>query len=211
MLEKGYSRIPVYQNNNQNDIIGLLRIKQLITVDVSQMKSLREIGVHLKPPLVIHPDMSLIDLLRLFRQGKSHMAFITEQVEKLQAKLGLNRTNSLAIENKYLYPSKGDLGIQILGIVTLEDVVEHIFNLEIIGEEEYEKIRREKMALPASQRSNSKINMYFTRDVAKNFINDESQKIDTLIKESLKKKSLKENFINKMDVEMTGNLKDPLI
>ena len=211
MLEKGYSRIPVYQNNNQNDIIGLLRIKQLITVDVSQMKSLREIGVHLKPPLVIHPDMSLIDLLRLFRQGKSHMAFITEQVEKLQAKLGLNRTNSLAIENKYLYPSKGDLGIQILGIVTLEDVVEHIFNLEIIGEEEYEKIRREKMALPASQRSNSKINMYFTRDVAKNFINDESQKIDTLIKESLKKKSLKENFINKMDVEMTGNLKGPLI
>ena len=211
MLEKGYSRIPVYQNNNQNDIIGLLRIKQLITVDVSQMKSLREIGVHLKPPLVIHPDMSLIDLLRLFRQGKSHMAFITEQVEKLQAKLGLNRTNSLAIENKYLYPSKGDLGIQILGIVTLEDVVEHIFNLEIIGEEEYEKIRRENMALPASQRSNSKINMYFTRDVAKNFINDESQKIDTLIKESLKKKSLKENFINKMDVEMTGNLKDPLI
>ena len=211
MLEKGYSRIPVYQNNNQNDIIGLLRIKQLITVDVSQMKSLREIGVHLKPPLVIHPDMSLIDLLRLFRQGKSHMAFITEQVEKLQAKLGLNRTNSLAIENKYLYPSKGDLGIQILGIVTLEDVVEHIFNLEIIGEEEYEKIRREKMALPASQRSNSKINMYLTRDVAKNFINDESQRIDTLIKESLKKKSLKENFINKMDVEMTGNLKDPLI
>ena len=211
MLEKGYSRIPVYQNNNQNDIIGLLRIKQLITVDVSQMKSLREIGVHLKTPLVIHLDMSLIDLLRLFRQGKSHMAFITEQVEKLQAKLGLNRTNSLAIENKYLYPSKGDLGIQILGIVTLEDVVEHIFNLEIIGEEEYEKIRREKMALPASQRSNSKINMYFTRDVAKNFINDESQKIDTLIKESLKKKSLKENFINKMDVEMTGNLKDPLI
>ena len=58
--------------------------------------------------------------------------------------------------------------------------------------------------------------MYFTRDVAQNFINDESQKIDSLIKESLKKKSLKENFMNKMDVEMTsgnGNntLKDPLI
>ena len=211
IIEKGFSRIPVFTNKNENDIIGLLRIKQLLTVDVIQSQSLREIGVHLKPPLVIHPNMNLVDLLREFRQGKSHMAFITEQVEKLQGKLGLNRTNSLAVENKYLYPSKGDLGIQILGIVTLEDVVEHIFNLEIIGEEEYEKIRREKMALPASQRSNSKINMYFTRDVAKNFINDESQKIDTLIKESLKKKSLKENFINKMDVEMTGNLKDPLI
>ena len=216
IIEKGFSRIPVFTNKNENDIIGLLRIKQLLTVDVIQSQSLREIGVHLKPPLVIHPNMNLVDLLREFRQGKSHMAFITEQVEKLQGKLGLNRTNSLAVENKYLYPSKGDLGIQILGIVTLEDVIENIFNLEIVGEEEYEKIRKAKMALPPGQRSISKINMYFTRDVAQNFINDESQKIDSLIKESLKKKSLKENFMNKMDVEMTsgnGNntLKDPLI
>ena len=159
--------------------------------------------------------MNLVDLLREFRQGKSHMALITEQVEKLQSKLGLNRTNSLAVENKYLYPSKGDLGIIILGIVTLEDVIVNIFNLEIVGEEEYEKIRKEKLAMPPGKRSNSKINMYFTRDVAQNFINDESQKIDELIKEGLKKKSLKENFMNKMDVEMTSdpphNLKDPLL
>lgn len=207
ILEKGYSRIPVFTNKNENDIIGLLRIKQLLTVDIIQSRSLREIGVHLKPPLVIHPNMNLVDLLREFRQGKSHMALITEQVEKLQSKLGLNRTNSLAVENKYLYPSKGDIGIIILGIVTLEDVIENIFNLEIVGEEEYEKIRKEKLAMPPGKRSNSKINMYFTRDVAQNFINDESQKIDELIKEGLKKKSLKENFMNKMDVEMTS---DPL-
>ena len=84
-----------------------------------------------------------------------------------------------------------------------------------MGEEEYEKIRKEKLAMPPGKRSNSKINMYFTRDVAQNFINDESQKIDELIKEGLKKKSLKENFMNKMDVEMTSdpphNLKDPLL
>ena len=215
ILEKGFSRIPVFTNKNENDIIGLLRIKQLLTVDILQSRSLREIGVHLKPPLVIHPNMNLIDLLREFRQGKSHMAFITEQVEKLQSKLGLNRTNSLAVEKKYLYPSKRDLGIVILGIVTLEDVIENIFNPEIVGEEEYEKIRKEKMALPAGQRTNSKINMYFTKDVAQNFINEESQKIDELIKESLKQKSLKENFMNKIDVEMTSanpsNLKDPLL
>ena len=187
ILEKGYSRIPVFTNKNENDIIGLLRIKQLLTVDIIQSRSLREIGVHLKPPLVIHPNMNLVDLLREFRQGKSHMALITEQVEKLQSKLGLNRTNSLAVENKYLYPSKGDLGIIIFGIVTLEDVNENIFNLGVVGEEEYEKIRKEKLAMPPGKRSNSKINMFFTRDVAQNFINDESQKIDELIKEGLKK------------------------
>ena len=192
ILEKGYSRIPVFTNKNENDIIGLLRIKQLLTGDIIQSRSLREIGVHLKPPLVIHPNMNLVDLLREFRQGKSHMALITEQVEKLQSKLGLNRTNSLAVENKYLYPSKGDIGIIIFGIVTLEDVIENIFNLEIVGEEEYEKIRKEKLAMPPGKRSNSKIN-----------------------KEGLKEKSLKENFMNKMDVEMTSdlphNLKYPLL
>ena len=93
IIEKGFSRIPVFTNKNENDIIGLLRIKQLLTVDVIQSQSLREIGVHLKPPLVIHPNMNLVDLLSELRQGKSHMAFITEQVEKLQGKLGLNRTN----------------------------------------------------------------------------------------------------------------------
>ena len=187
ILEKGFSRIPVYTNKNENDIIGLLRIKQLLTVDILQSRSLREIGVHLNPPLVIHPNMNLVDLLREFRQGKSHMAFITEQVERLQSKLGLNRTNSLAVEKKYLYPSKGDLGIVILGIVTLEDVIENIFNPEIVGEEEYEKIRKEKMALPAGERTNSKINMYFTKDVAQNFINEESEKLMSSLKRVLNK------------------------
>ena len=70
ILEKGYSRIPVFTNKNENDIIGLLRIKQLLTVDIIQSRSLREIGVHLKPPLVIHPNVNLVDLLREFRQGK---------------------------------------------------------------------------------------------------------------------------------------------
>ena len=215
IIKKGFSRIPVYTNNNIKDIIGLIRIKQLIGFDYTKNMSLRETRIHLKLPLVIHPSMTLIDLVREFRKGKSHMAFITENVEKLQAKLGLNRTNSLLVENKYLLPSKGDLGIEILGIITLEDVIENVFNLEILDEDDYEKIKKENMG----GRTKSNINMYFTRDVAQTFINQQSKKIDELIKGSLYKKNEKEDFLNKMenyDYDKSpspnkSNLKEPLV
>ena len=197
ILEKGFSRIPVFSNNNKNDIIGLLRLKQLIGYDSNENKSIREIGISLKKPLVIPPSMKLVDLLREFRKGKSHMAFITEQVEKLQMKLGLNRTNSL-IDGKMFYSNfnSDQNGILILGILTLEDVIENIFNLEILDEDDYDKNNKNDNK---GKRSNSRINMYFTRDVANTFIKEESEKINKLIKESVKKKNLKETFINNMN------------
>jgi metal transporter CNNM len=196
ILEKGFSRIPVFSNNNKNDIIGLLRLKQLIGYDSNENKSIREIGISLKKPLVIPPSMKLVDLLREFRKGKSHMAFITEQVEKLQMKLGLNRTNSL-IDGKMFYSNfnSDQNGILILGILTLEDVIENIFNLEILDEDDYDKIKKENLG----GRTKSNINMYFTREVAETFINQQSKKIDELIKDSLYKKNQKEEFLNKMD------------
>ena len=45
------------------------------------------------------------------------------------------------------------------------------------------------------KRSNRRINMYFIRDIANIFIKEEREKINKLIKESVKKKNLKESFI----------------
>ena len=138
IVDKGYSRIPVYANHNIQDILGLVRIKQLILVDINENKSLRELGIRLKAPLVIHPSLNLIDLLREFRKGKSHMAFITEQVDRLQKKFGLSRTNSIS-NNLIIFNKTKE--IKILGIITLEDVIEHMFNLEIYDEDDYEKMK----------------------------------------------------------------------
>lgn len=144
ILDKGYSRIPVYSSHNKNDIVGMLRIKQLIGVDFNQSKSLRQLGIELRKPLVISPRLNLIDLLREFRKGKSHMAFITEQVEELQAKYGLNRSNSIQKDSLFNYGRKDSKDIKILGIITLEDVIEHMINLDILDEDDYEKINRQK-------------------------------------------------------------------
>lgn len=153
ILDKGYSRIPVYANHNKNDIQGLLRIKQLIGIDLDKNKSLRQFGIELRKPIVISPRLSVFDLLKEFRKGKSHMAFITEQVEDLQTKFGLNAANSVndfsLIQNSLMgsdgmqkKSSYGGKNIKILGIITLEDVIEKMTNLDILDEDDYENNMR---------------------------------------------------------------------
>lgn len=149
MIERGYSRIPVYSGSNTSDLIGLVRIKQLIGLDLSVKKSMRQHRICLNKPLVIAPKLNLLDLLKEFKKGKSHMAFITEQVAELQKKLGLNRSNSIqgikCSDNSDVIKGKE---IKVLGIVTLEDVIEKLINIEIYDEDDYEDQNRK---LPVNQ------------------------------------------------------------
>ena len=208
ILDKGFSRIPVFRNGDKSDLIGILRIKQLISVDFNQNRSLKELGIRLKLPLVISPKMTLIDLLREFRKGKSHMAFITEQVELLQSKLGLNRNNSVQFNLRYNETFSESKKIKVLGIVTLEDVIEQIFNLEIMDEEDYEKSKRAKgIRMGSNLRANSKINIYFNPEVKHTFIKDQAEQIDRIIKEGFKNDiEMKEKFLNKLDEDKKENL-----
>ena len=208
ILDKGFSRIPVFRNGDKSDLIGILRIKQLISVDFNQNRSLKELGIRLKLPLVISPKMTLIDLLREFRKGKSHMAFITEQVDLLQSKLGLNRNNSVQFNLRYNETFSESKKIKVLGIVTLEDVIEQIFNLEIMDEEDYEKSKRAKgIRMGSNLRANSKINIYFNPEAKHTFIKDQAEQIDRIIKEGFKNDiEMKEKFLNKLDEDKKENL-----
>jgi len=52
IFKAGYSRIPVYEGKNKNDIIGLLLTKDLIFIDPAD-------------------DISVIVFVRIFGRGKS--------------------------------------------------------------------------------------------------------------------------------------------
>ena len=164
ILSKGYSRIPVYIKKKEDssiEIIGLVRIKQLIGLDLYENKSLKEFNIKICKPLVIHPNKSLMDLLKEFRLGKSHMAFVTENVENLEYRLGLNNKNSennFGINKRKLSDSI-NINNKILGIITIEDVIEKLFKFEILDEDDYEK-QTNKIYFINNTNYNNYVNIY---------------------------------------------------
>ena len=154
IIDKGYSRIPVYSYHDKNDIIGLIRIKQLLGINFSENKSLSALNVEIRKPLVVHPSMAIIDLLKEFLKGKSHMAFITENVEKIQKNLGLNRNNSVMNMGENGISFKLKCQKKILGMVTIEDVIESMFNIQIYDEDDYE--RQRKLSMNSKENPNNK-------------------------------------------------------
>ena len=117
--------------------------------------------------------MNLLDLLKEFRHGKSHIAFITENIEGLQNKLGLNRRNSVlhpALINEELLKqfysgststktSAPKEDIKILGIITLEDVIEEMINIQILDEDDYEDQKKTSSSNTNNRRKTVKANL----------------------------------------------------
>jgi metal transporter CNNM len=141
LMIKGYSRIPIYINH-RNNVVGILRMKQLLGVHPSDNLRLEDLHLELTNPFIVSEDMKAIDLLNEFRKGMSHMAFISNKLSKSKIEfhsIGKNSNNSRN-ENSNNEES-------IIGIVTLEDIIEKMFNVDILDEEDYkkkkEKIKRE--------------------------------------------------------------------
>ena len=79
--------------------------------------------------------MNLLELLREFKKGKSHMAFITEHVRVLHKKLNSGiRSQDKDLNNE---------NCQVIGIVTLEDVIEKMINIDILDEDDYDDIHKD--------------------------------------------------------------------
>ena len=80
IMKKGFSRIPVYRGT-LNNLIGVVLAKSLINLNPNEDRRLSETGVKFRKPLVCKPDMLILDLLMVFKDGSSHMAFVTDEPE----------------------------------------------------------------------------------------------------------------------------------
>eukprot|EP00168_Porphyra_purpurea_P016397 TRINITY_DN5291_c1_g1_i2.p5 TRINITY_DN5291_c1_g1~~TRINITY_DN5291_c1_g1_i2.p5 ORF type:complete len:199 (+),score=100.52 TRINITY_DN5291_c1_g1_i2:1108-1704(+) len=100
------------------DVVGLLLLKQLILIDPDDEVPVRAListkkkahNVRVSPPLYVSADTGLSELLNEFKDGRSHMALVYDDINKPDGE----RT--------------------FLGAVTLEDIVEEILAEEIIDE-----------------------------------------------------------------------------
>ena len=105
--DKGYSRIPVYDDDESN-VVHILLAKDLLFIDPDDKKPLAEVcGFYKTPFIMAEKDRPLNKMLDEFKTGeKGHLAIV-----------------------------KGDEEDQgAIGLVTLEDIIEEIIQAEIIDE-----------------------------------------------------------------------------
>ena len=118
----GFSRVPIYEQQRSN-IIGVLIIKKLIVVDPNHERVLKTIP--LTRPICVPPHASLVDLLNVFQTGGKvskggHMALVCARPD-----LG----NDAMARDKPLPLEAG-----LMGIITLEDVLEALLQEQIYDE-----------------------------------------------------------------------------
>ena len=114
--DQGYSRIPVYGDNDRQNIVHILFAKDLMFVDPDDNTNVVTV-CEFYPNIVNHvfDDCKLNTLFNDFKSGeKGHMAFV--QV--------INDTGD------------GDPFYETIGLVTLEDIIEEIIQQEITDEDD---------------------------------------------------------------------------
>ncbi|KAK4048757.1 cell agglutination protein Mam3 [Microbotryomycetes sp. JL201] len=105
IVAEGHSRIPVHAPGNSSDFIGMLMVKKIVAYDPEDEQSVGEF--ELLPLPETRPDLTCLDALNFFLQGSSHMLLVSKAPGQKQG---------------------------VVGVVSLEDVVEEMLGKEIVDE-----------------------------------------------------------------------------
>ncbi|XP_061656930.1 metal transporter CNNM4 isoform X2 [Syngnathoides biaculeatus] len=129
IMESGYTRIPVFDDERCN-IVDILYVKDLAFVDPDDCTTLKTITKFYNHPVhfVFH-DTKLDTMLEEFKKGKSHLAIVQKVNDEGEC----------------------DPFYQVLGLVTLEDVIEEIIKSEILDESDLYTDNRTKKRVDAAK------------------------------------------------------------
>ena len=105
ILLSGFSRIPIYKDNDRKHILGILLVKSLLPLAFTNPKEPPQLGAyHLREVLRVSEDAMVEDVYDSFQSGQSHMAMV--------------------------YDRRGTLA----GLLTLEEVFEALHSVNIQDE-----------------------------------------------------------------------------
>lgn len=76
--EEGYTRIPIY-HDNQDNIVGVLHAKDLLRVCANGPSAVCDLNEVLNPPSLIRESKPITELLREFQAKKTHMAIVVDE------------------------------------------------------------------------------------------------------------------------------------
>ncbi|CAG5945801.1 unnamed protein product [Menidia menidia] len=138
IMQSGYTRIPVYENQRSN-IVDILFVKDLAFVDPDDCTPLKTITQFYRHPLhCVFNDTKLDAMLEEFKKGKSHLAIV-------------QRVNN---------EGEGDPFYEVMGIVTLEDVIEEIIKSEILDETDLYTDNRTKRRVSHHERKQQDFSIF---------------------------------------------------
>ncbi|KZC10512.1 Metal transporter CNNM2 [Dufourea novaeangliae] len=131
IMKSGFSRIPVYEGIRTN-IVTMLYIKDLAFVDPDDNLPLKTLCQFYKNQCnFIFEDVTLDIMFKQFKEGhKGHMAFV-------------QRVNN---------EGEGDPFYEVIGLVTLEDVIEELIQAEIMDETDVFTDNKTKRRRPAKHK-----------------------------------------------------------
>ncbi|XP_028411716.1 DUF21 domain-containing protein At4g33700-like [Dendronephthya gigantea] len=119
VVEKGHSRIPVYDTTRDN-IVGLLMSKRLIPVNPDDAIPVKDLCRSKQNLLTVYMKDPLFNLLNKFQTGKSHIGIVKDQIEL---------DNGSFIEKTF-------------GIITLEDIIEELIQEDIYDESDLTRLQK---------------------------------------------------------------------
>ena len=128
LLQSGHSRIPVCAPGDRNNVRGILLVKEHIALDPDD--AVRISSLKLRHPVVMHPDVTTFDALNVFQAGQSHMALITPHGDDL---IRAWRANAPVPPH-----------VRIVGLCTIEDVIEELIGEEILDDTDQALTPREQ-------------------------------------------------------------------
>ncbi|MBN3326710.1 CNNM1 protein, partial [Atractosteus spatula] len=138
VMQSGYTRIPVYEDERSN-IVDILFVKDLAFVDPDDCTPLKTITQFYNHPLhCVFNDTKLDAMLEEFKKGKSHLAIV-------------QRVNN---------EGEGDPFYEVMGIVTLEDIIEEIIKSEILDETDLYTDNRNKRRVSHHERKHQDFSLF---------------------------------------------------
>ncbi|OMJ76683.1 hypothetical protein SteCoe_23878 [Stentor coeruleus] len=75
-VKQGYSRVPVFEGNDRNKILGVLLMKRMVLIE--ENNKLKDCGIRLRDTIYVSPTLPMLDLLAKFQAGRSHLAVVKE-------------------------------------------------------------------------------------------------------------------------------------
>ncbi|KAJ1984199.1 hypothetical protein H4R34_000805 [Dimargaris verticillata] len=159
IVRAGHSRVPIYQGDHDN-IVGVFLVKTLILIDPDDCIPLRNLKINRIPSVTT--KTSLFDILNIFQEGGSHMALVYEApeidyqaqgvtVQEIRDSLD-SYTSMEGAQQSSPILKDSQRKRKLLGVITLEDVIEELIQEEIVDETDVFVDNRNKIKVVSAAR-----------------------------------------------------------